>query len=172
MLLWPSRTDTRSSGTPCNNRSTANVSRSRNLHRTRRRRELDASYSLSHPGTKALNSGVGRGPISANLRQNPRAEGPLPSSGRQSASLTLTSNFPEADFGGIKCGVPSQLQRYAIPICPAAQKAAGFLLSASEMGKLALEGVDVGQDHPSIKSMSRDESPTALFQMLFPGASS
>ena len=80
--------------------------------------------------------------------------------------------FPDGDFGGIKCGVPSQLQRYAIPICPAAQKAAGFLLSASQMGKLALEGVDVGQDHPSIKSMSRDESPTALFQMLFPRASS
>ena len=29
MLLWPSRTDTRSSGTPGNNRSTANVSRNR-----------------------------------------------------------------------------------------------------------------------------------------------
>jgi hypothetical protein len=31
---------------------------SQDLHRMRRRRELDASYSQSHPGTKALNSGV------------------------------------------------------------------------------------------------------------------
>ena len=33
----------------------------RDLHRKGRRSELDASYSQSHPGTKALNSGVWRG---------------------------------------------------------------------------------------------------------------
>jgi hypothetical protein len=34
----------------------------RNLHRTRRGREPDASCRQGHPGTKALNSGVWGGP--------------------------------------------------------------------------------------------------------------
>ena len=40
----------------------------------------------------------GRMPISAKLRRNPRAEEALPSCGQQSASLTLTSSFPEGDL--------------------------------------------------------------------------